>query len=212
MIKIDQIRQLNEFAAQTVQAGSRKVAAIASAHLMNNNAANALLKTLEEPPPNTHILLSTDSWSRLLPTVRSRAQRLEVVHDVKLAVQWLADLGVQVSDDAFAELGRAPLTVLEAAQQPDFVTWLNQLSAADVTAAVAQVTDLDVGIWLSRWYRRISLHLQGDRIARVEASPRELLAFSDALLSVRRQVLESNATNERLLLEGLVSRWLRMRG
>ena len=56
-IKIDRIRALNAFAVQTPQIASRKVVAVLDAHLMNINASNTLLKTLEEPPSNTHILL-----------------------------------------------------------------------------------------------------------------------------------------------------------
>ena len=72
MIKVDQVRRLNEFAVQTVQAGPRKIAAVLDAHLLNANAANALLKTLEEPPADTHLLLGTPFWGKLLPTIRSR--------------------------------------------------------------------------------------------------------------------------------------------
>ena len=59
LIKIDQVRALNAFAVQTPQIAKRKVAAVFDAHLLNVNAANTLLKTLEEPPQNTHILLCT---------------------------------------------------------------------------------------------------------------------------------------------------------
>ncbi|MBA3582083.1 MAG: DNA polymerase III subunit delta' [Gammaproteobacteria bacterium] len=75
-IKIDQIRDLCERFTQTSQFGHYKIAVISPAERMNRNAANSLLKTLEEPVPQTLIILVTSEPSRLLPTIRSRCQRL----------------------------------------------------------------------------------------------------------------------------------------
>ena len=93
VIKIDQVRALNAFAVQTRQMANRKVAAVFDAHLLNVNAANTLLKTLEEPPPNTHIVLCTPYWSRLLPTIRSRCQYLQVSANTQQAQEWLRAQG-----------------------------------------------------------------------------------------------------------------------
>ena len=77
VIKIDQVRDLVERMVQTAQQGGRKVAVIAPAEAMNRNAANALLKTLEEPAGTALLILISDMPGRLLPTVRSRCQRLD---------------------------------------------------------------------------------------------------------------------------------------
>lgn len=76
-IKIDQVRELVERMAQTAQQGGRKVAVLAPAEAMNRNAANALLKTLEEPAGSALLILISDAPGRLLPTMRSRCQRLD---------------------------------------------------------------------------------------------------------------------------------------
>lgn len=73
-IKIEQIRELNEKAFQTAQQGGNQIMVIDPADNMNKNAANALLKTLEEPPKDTFIILITHRLSVLLPTIRSRCQ------------------------------------------------------------------------------------------------------------------------------------------
>ncbi len=62
--------------SMTPQASDRRVAIIDDAHCMTTEAANALLKTLEEPPARSLILLITDDAASLLPTVRSRCQEL----------------------------------------------------------------------------------------------------------------------------------------
>lgn len=90
-IKIDQIRGLCEKLSQTAQQGGRRVAVIYDAHKLNQAAANALLKTLEEPGKGTLLILQSERKSGLLPTIRSRCQELSVpipsTQDISL---WLA--------------------------------------------------------------------------------------------------------------------------
>ena len=73
-IVVDQIRQVLEWANQTAQQGGKKVCVISPADCLNIQAANALLKCLEEPPAGTNFLLITDRQEQLLPTIRSRCQ------------------------------------------------------------------------------------------------------------------------------------------
>ncbi len=118
-IKIDAVRALAEFAVQTPQMSSRKVAVVLQADAMNENAANALLKTLEEPPPGTHLLLVTSSLADLLPTIRSRCQRLDLATGGRQsALAWVAQQidGVDTAEldlTAF-ELSYAPERILDA--------------------------------------------------------------------------------------------------
>ena len=128
MIKIDQVRAQNAFAVQTPQMAKRKVAAVFDAHLLNVNAANTLLKTLEEPPRNTHILLCTPYWSRLLPTIRSRCQYLQVSADTQQAQDWLQTQGVAFSEERFAQAGYAPITMLEQFAELDCARGINALN------------------------------------------------------------------------------------
>lgn len=81
-IRVDeQIRPLIEFFSLTSYAGGWKAAVILFADRMNPNAQNAMLKTLEEPPPRSLLLLVTDSPAALLPTIRSRSQYVDVTAD-----------------------------------------------------------------------------------------------------------------------------------
>ncbi|MCZ6502799.1 MAG: DNA polymerase III subunit delta' [Gammaproteobacteria bacterium] len=101
LIVIEQIRDLTEWVVQTAQQGGCKVCILFPAEQMNVQSANALLKCLEEPGPDTFFILVTDQPGRLLPTVRSRCQRVEfqVPHEEE-AIPWLqscSDSDVDIS-------------------------------------------------------------------------------------------------------------------
>jgi len=108
-IRVDQVRRLQERLALRPLEAARKVVLLLPAEAMNPQAQNAFLKTLEEPPPDTVLLLVTASPDRLLPTLRSRCvrvafgplpqafvrdevqRRLELTPEVAEAVAALAD-------------------------------------------------------------------------------------------------------------------------
>ena len=76
-ISIDQIRSLIQFYTLTANYGRYQIAIVAPAEAMTRNAANSLLKLLEEPPPKTLIMLVSHQPSALLATILSRCQRLD---------------------------------------------------------------------------------------------------------------------------------------
>src|SRR5260221_2176298 len=73
-LPVDEIRRLANFFGMTSGAGGWRVALVDTADDMNDNAANALLKMLEEPPAHAMLLLLSNTPGRLLPTIRSRCQ------------------------------------------------------------------------------------------------------------------------------------------
>lgn len=92
-IKIDQIREAGEFVAQTAQLSGRQVVVLTPVESLNRFAANALLKTLEEPAGEAVLILITDAPGQLLPTLRSRCQRLDFpVPPVAQSLDWLQAL------------------------------------------------------------------------------------------------------------------------
>lgn len=95
-IKVDQIRHLIDFVGKTSQREGMKVIIIEPAETMNLSAANALLKSLEEPTAQTIIFLVTHATHRLLPTIRSRCQTITIdkpSHNE--AIKWL---GTDIQD------------------------------------------------------------------------------------------------------------------
>ena len=124
MVRVDQIRALIAFAAASPQVGQRKVAIIDRADQLNINAANALLKTLEEPSGNTVLLLLQESGRPLLPTIRSRCQTHTLpvpaaAEAERWLVQQLARLPVEKQPDsamvakALMLAGNAPRLAME---------------------------------------------------------------------------------------------------
>ncbi|HZB54566.1 MAG TPA: DNA polymerase III subunit delta' [Reyranella sp.] len=75
-IAVDDVRDLGAFMHMTPAMGQWRVAIVDSADEMNRNSANAVLKILEEPPPNAVLLIVAHAPGRLLPTIRSRCRRL----------------------------------------------------------------------------------------------------------------------------------------
>src|SRR3954469_11392750 len=75
---VDEVRRLADFFGMTSGAGGWRMAIVDTADDMNDNAANALLKMLEEPPAGAMLLLLSNTPGRLLPTIRSRCQRLDL--------------------------------------------------------------------------------------------------------------------------------------
>lgn len=77
-IGVEEVRKLSQFFEKTAHIGHLKTALIIQADLMTISAANALLKTLEEPTPNSFIILTTECAETLLPTVISRCQQIKI--------------------------------------------------------------------------------------------------------------------------------------
>ena len=89
-IRVDGIRDLIGFIGLTSYEGGWKGGAILFAERLNDTSQNVLLKTLEEPPPNSLLVLVTDSPASLLPTIRSRAQFVDVAEDERpVDTPWL---------------------------------------------------------------------------------------------------------------------------
>lgn len=113
-IKVDAIRQLIQALSLTGHYGRYRVVLMEPAEVMNSNAANAFLKSLEEPPANTLLILVTSAPARLPATIRSRCQPLRLKSpDSAAAAAWLSQ---ESGDSSQAEIelalrltGGAPL-------------------------------------------------------------------------------------------------------
>ena len=113
-IRVDQIRALTETLALSAHGAMGTVAIINPADMLNANASNALLKTLEEPRPGVLIVLVTMAPARLAATVRSRCQRLAIrVPQPAACAAWLRQQrGSGDWEEVLAVLGNAPLHAL----------------------------------------------------------------------------------------------------
>lgn len=124
-IRIDEVRTAIDWVAQSSARGRAKVVLLHPAQAMNLQAASALLKTLEEPPGMARLVLSTSDEASLLPTVRSRCQRLRLAAPpAEQAIEWLQQQGVRDAAVLLAAAGGAPLLAAElAAAGIDGAAW-----------------------------------------------------------------------------------------
>jgi DNA polymerase III subunit delta' len=126
-IKVEQVRGLAGFLNLRSHRGRLRVALVHPAEDMNANAANALLKGLEEPPSGAVFLLVSHRPSQLLPTIRSRCVALAVpIPAREVALKWLADQGAKNPERWLAYAGGAPLQALEYAANADVIERLLQ--------------------------------------------------------------------------------------
>ena len=157
-IRIDQVREVQALLAIGTHRRGLRVVLIRPAEAMNVAASNALLKSLEEPPPSTAFLLVSSTPDRLLPTVRSRCQRVLVPPaSAADAVPWLLAQGVNDPEAALAYAANAPLAVLEdAADRPARDALLRELAGGQRDALTLVDVCQNAGpvrviAWLQKW-------------------------------------------------------------
>ena len=121
-IKVEQVRSLADFLNIGSHRGGRRIALVHPAEAMNTNAANALLKGLEEPPGGAMFLLVAHRPAALLPTIRSRCVAVPVALPPREgALQWLSAQGVKDAERWLAYAGGAPLRALAHAAESETV-------------------------------------------------------------------------------------------
>ena len=127
---IDDIREIRDRVALQPVRGRRKVYIIDEAHMLTKEASNAVLKTLEEPPPHVVFVLCTTEMTAMLPTIRSRCQRFGFVRpglpEISTVLHRIARLeSIEVEPAAVAVIARSA-----AGSFRDAVSALDQLATA----------------------------------------------------------------------------------
>ena len=113
-IPVDEVRRLKPFLGLTGGDAAWRVVIVDSADDLNINAANALLKSLEEPPARALFLLISSEPSRLLPTIRSRCRRLELAPLAEQDLKAAAEAAVAAAGMDPPSAGQWPLLALLA--------------------------------------------------------------------------------------------------
>jgi DNA polymerase-3 subunit delta' len=210
-IKIEQVRALADFMNISTHRQGLRVVVLYPAEALNMPASNALLKTLEEPPPGTVFLLSSNSLDRLLPTILSRCRKFTLTMPPQAdALAWLQSQGVADADGWLSEQGGAPLAALaqaETGSREEMDTLLQYLAHPSVENALRTADKMQkvpltsVVAWQQRWlYDLFSLKLSG-RIRYYPRYQRELKGLSDRvpvsrLLAAIKSTAERRATSD----------------
>ena len=133
-ITVDTVRGLKGFFQMSATDGGRRVVIVDAADELNRNAANAILKELEEPPANCTILLVTHQPSRLLPTIRSRCRVL------RCAPLSGADLTAALTQAGFATEATESLTALSGGSVGDAIRLLGH-DGLSIYASLVQLME-----------------------------------------------------------------------
>ena len=171
-IRIEQVRSLAGFMNVSTHRSGLRVVLLYPAEALNSASANALLKTLEEPPPGTLFILVSHRPDRLLPTILSRCRKFPLsLPPTEHALAWLNDNDVSDASQWLALHGGAPLAALTAAEDDSSNErdWLLELLAKPDVAHVLSVaerlqkTPIPLLVaWQQRWlYDLFSLKLSG---------------------------------------------------
>ncbi|HET8905140.1 MAG TPA: DNA polymerase III subunit delta' [Saccharospirillum sp.] len=229
-IKVDQIRSIANFMHETPQQGGNKVIRLTHSEKMNTAAANAVLKMLEEPTPNTYLILESTSLSRMLPTVRSRCRlyKLEQPGPAE-ARQWLTDNGIEQPEQRLAMADGAPLAAARVTNEA-IEQWDKQVSCflqeRNFTALAAFVQQQDPEsllnqtlLWVDTAIRR--LHRQTaavpqrdeDLVQALQGLPTvSLFRFRDYIVQLKQGLQQQANLNQQMWSEQLSARWLEMTG
>jgi DNA polymerase-3 subunit delta' len=210
-IRIEQVRSLSVFMNVSTHRAGQRVVLLYPAEALNAASANALLKSLEEPPPNTVFLLVAHRIERLLPTILSRCRKFALgMPDHEEAQAWLAGQGVKDGARWLAEQGGAPLAALQAAQgesAQECDDLLGLLAQPDGAAALAvaerlQKTSLALLVaWQQRWlYDLFSIKLCG-RVRYYPRHQKALAALATRVSVARLQQALRDAGGRRAVAE-----------
>jgi DNA polymerase-3 subunit delta' len=223
-IAIDRVRALIDFVQLTSHRQRAKVAVIAPAERMNAAAANALLKTLEEPPPATLIVLVSDRPAQVIATIRSRCRDVALAApEREVALQWLRGEGVEECEAALAHAGGSPLFARELAV-PEEAALRRRVMAELARPGGADAPAFSAGIdrealertvyWMQTWVQDLvrvragcaqRYHVDLEPVAKAKARGADL----DRLLDLDRELLAARALvahplNARLVAEHLL--------
>ena len=236
-IKIGQIRDLRKHLKFAPVEGGSRVIIINDAHCMNVEASNAMLKILEEPPDNTHIVLTAHQTSDLLPTIVSRCQQVafnpvpvaKIVEELAGKREIDEDTATTIAVLAKGSLGRAM-----SADISKWIGWRKELLGKVISLSGGSMQALfsfaeevskdkdklqDILDMFIMWFRDILMCkfrpekvLNNDYASRIEriskeSSVDELLDRITAIFATQRAVLKN--ANQRLALEVLLIRLLR---
>lgn len=235
-IKVDQVRVLIDHLHSTAQQGGYRVVIMEPAESLNTSSANALLKILEEPGENTVLILISHQPGQLMPTIRSRCQRIDfTIPSAEQATAWLADaLGLD-SDRAHQLLRLSHGAPLKARRlyESDMLEQRKKLMSglADLLRGRVAVTDLALQFnkfdllqcldWLNSLLSDIvRMQLAGlpepvvnpDMSSMLQALARQadsakIFSLADRIQEERVSLMLRQNPNRQLLLERLLLQW-----
>lgn len=230
-IGVDQVRRLARDLCLSSHAGGYKVAIITPAGAMTTEAANSLLKTLEEPTDNTVLVLVSDQPGQLLATLRSRCQQIRIgVQDRESVLQWLSGQQDCNAPEMYLQLaGDAPLEASRLAQEnaieirrKHFSELIDILDGKAAPIKVAEAWSKDEDMQAIRWLRdwlmdllRIRMTGQTNAVRNIDivdgletlAGKLDCKLMFRQLDSINRTLRSAASLNRQLVTEDILLAW-----
>jgi DNA polymerase-3 subunit delta' len=214
-IRIEQVRSLAGFMNVSTHRSGLRVVLLYPAEALNSASANALLKTLEEPPPGTLFILVSHRPDRLLPTILSRCRKFPLsLPSTEDALAWLSDNEVSDAAQWLALHGGAPLAALMGAEDESanerelLLRLLAKPDAAHVLTVAERLQKTPIPslvAWQQRWlYDLFALKLSGRVRYYPQHQPR-LKVIADRLSADRLQQALRDANNRRAVADHSLS-------
>ncbi len=219
VIKVDQVRALVEFVTRTASLGTRKVAVINPAESMHRSSANALLKSLEEPSPDTYIILVCHQAQGLPATIRSRCQPAKLLMPSQDdGLPWLdqitgsrgeSEMALELADGQImlaATLSREAKIDAAAAQHAvldDLVT--GKAKVGDLALLMTEDSLEDILLALRRLLQRNILSMDATTLA--GNMGRSNFGLLDEVVRLQRVVASGANPNRQLLIDSLSARF-----
>ena len=234
-IKVDQVRELIQKISLSSHGLGYRVIIISPADALNINASNSLLKTLEEPPANTILILITDKPSKLMATIRSRTQMIRFdLPSEEQSLLWLNQQNIDNPEILLKLSAGAPLAAAAMAKDDGlelrdklFTSW-QELAEGDVDALECATMWLKEGFkvlgnlplnWVSSWLTDMIRSLQGGHIESManldyaqtlqnlagQVDLKSMYGLLDRLNDTIR--LSDTPANQLMLVEGLLLHW-----
>lgn len=218
VIAVDQVRALRDFVVLKPHTSARKLVIIEPAEAMNANAANALLKVLEEPPPASSLMLLSQQPGHLTATIRSRCAGVAFrPPESRVAMEWLRQQGVAEPGKVLAAAAGAPLRAVAIARSNELKD--RELVARDIEGLRSGAEDparcaarwKNYGAARSlEWFQRYLADLIRQRMSgdKKSIAVKDLFKFFDVISEAKSQAV--GPLDETLLLEDVLIGWTRI--
>lgn len=224
-ISVDQIRDLSSFTNLSAHCGGYRIVLIHPTEAMNNNAANSLLKTLEEPTDKLLFLLVTHKPQQLLPTILSRCLGFTVHTPTReIGAAWLAQQGVKNPEHALAQTGFAPLQALDWAESGEgaeergillaAIRYPAKMDALALADSLQRSAPVHVIHCLQQWCHDLASAKLAGTVRYFPEQTAEIIKLADgvssmALMGFQKELLEARRAafhplNPKLVLESLL--------
>lgn len=219
VIKVAQVRELVEFAFKTPSLGLRKVIVLTPAESMNTAAANALLKSLEEPSPETYIVLVCHRLQGLPATVRSRCQILRLpVPEREVSLAWLDLLtGTRSDSEKALVLARGQVFLADKMYRDASLDAAEAVKKTLESLETGQRSVQDLGILmanepidnlLSQLHEYLEQRIQNTPVVdRSSKLVRSTFGLLDDVIRLQRVVYSGANPNRQLLVDALSARF-----